>query len=184
MDARTEARLLEMLDRQAIHDCLLRYTRGIDRFDKELAMSAYHPDAIDHHRALAGLPEEFWNQAHTYHSGAQLAHHHSISNHSIEIDGDTAHGETYWMFEAVNVDGPVTLHGGRYIDRFEKREGQWKIAARACIIEWHGKLDEVQLDPAFAAAMAAPGVGRRDRLDRSYERPLMVTRKMGEIPRV
>ena len=182
MDAATEARLLEMLDRQDIMDCLHRYTRGMDRFDKELLLSAYHPDAIDDHGAFVGSPEAFWDYHHAWHGKYNTGHHHSISNTSMELKGNTAHTETYWLFESMNVDGSNSLHGGRYLDRLEKRNGQWKIAARVCICEWHGKLGEIQMDPAYAEIMAGPGTGQRDKTDRSYERPLRVTREAHAMP--
>jgi ketosteroid isomerase-like protein len=174
MDAATEIRLLELLDRQDIADCLHRYARGMDRFDKELLLSAYHPDAVDDHGSFLGSPAEFWDHFQALHSQHNRGHHHSLSNITIELDGACAHTETYYLFESINADGSMTLHGGRYIDRFEKRGGDWKIAARACIVEWHGKLNEVHYQPAFVAAMAASGVGTRDKSDRSYERPLTV----------
>lgn len=177
MDAVTEARLLEMLDRQDILDCVHRYCRGMDRLDRELLLSCYHPDALDHHGGFVGGPVEFWEYFSAWHAKYNLAHHHTVSNHTVEVTGSTAHGETYWQFESVNTDGSMSLHGGRYIDRFEKRDGQWKIAARACLIEWHGKLGEIRPDPEEAAAQAEPGIGRRDRSDRSYERPLTIRPK-------
>jgi hypothetical protein len=174
VSADTQARLLQLLDKQDISECLLRYTRGMDRLDRELLLSAYHPDAVDHHGDLCRSPSEFWEYYSDWHRQYNLAHHHSISNSTIELDGDSAHVETYWLFQAVNVDDSTTLHGGRYIDRFEKRQGQWKIAARACIMEWHGKLGDIVFDEATQAANSMPGVGRRDRQDRSYERPLNI----------
>lgn len=47
--------LQELLDRQAIYDVMMRYCRGVDRFDADLITSAYHPDARDDHtvRGLA-----------------------------------------------------------------------------------------------------------------------------------
>lgn len=174
MSTDTQARLLQLLDKQDISECLLRYTRGMDRLDRELLLSAYHPDAVDHHGDLCRSPTGFWEFYSDWHRQYNLAHHHSISNSTIELDGESAHVETYWLFQAVNIDDSTTLHGGRYIDRFEKRGGQWKIAARACIMEWHGKLGDLVFDEATEAANRMPGVGRRDRQDRSYERPLKV----------
>ena len=46
MDADRLARLDALLDRQDILDCLTRFSRGIDRFDKALFLSAFHPDAV------------------------------------------------------------------------------------------------------------------------------------------
>lgn len=176
MDKATETRLLEMLDRQDIMDCLVRYSRAMDRFDKDLLLSCYHPDALDDHGAFVGSPEDFWNYHYRWHSQFNTGHHHSISNTSFDMDGDTAHTETYWLFESMNPDDSMSLHGGRYLDRFEKRDGVWKIAARVCITEWHGKLGEVEIDPGYAELMAGPGTLKRDKTDRSYERPLVVNR--------
>jgi SnoaL-like domain len=55
----TDAAIRELLDRQAILDCIHRYTRGMDRHDKEMALSAYHPDAIDDHGLYCGVAKDF-----------------------------------------------------------------------------------------------------------------------------
>ncbi len=50
---------------------------------------------------------------------------------------------------------------GRYIDRFEKRGGQWRIASRVVAVE------KATLLPADSGPRPAR-VGRRDRQDPSY----------------
>ena len=40
-------RLRELCDRQEILDCIHRYCRAVDRADRDLLVSVYHPDAID-----------------------------------------------------------------------------------------------------------------------------------------
>ena len=49
MDAALEKKLREMVDRQEIWQVLLRYGRGLDRFDVEMARSCYFDDAIEDH---------------------------------------------------------------------------------------------------------------------------------------
>jgi hypothetical protein len=49
----------ELKDRQDILDCLMRYSRGVDRLDRELLRSAYHPDAVDDHGMFAGGRDAF-----------------------------------------------------------------------------------------------------------------------------
>ena len=134
---------VEVLEaRQAIQDCLMRYARGVDRFDRDLLLSAYHPDAVDDHGKFLGSPSEFWDWAFDQHSRVHLSHQHYIANQSCEIDGDVAHAETYYVFASMNRQGPaMSMTGGRYIDRFERREGQWKIAYRICTRDW-AMLDE------------------------------------------
>jgi hypothetical protein len=165
----------ELLDRQAIRDCLTRYCRGMDRMDDEITLSAYHPDAIDDHGGIAAGPGPFvdWaNETHRQHSSLMQ---HMLTNHSCEIDGDTAHAETYWLAVARHKDGQsVTLSGGRYLDRLEKRDGRWAIAARKCLVEWCGTPRMEPMPEANRKAMSLAGEPRRDRQDPSYERPLTI----------
>jgi hypothetical protein len=173
-------RLQELLDRQDILDCIHRYCRAVDRFDRELMLDVYHPDAIDDHGMFVGGREKFIDWAFGYHSIYQNLTHHIVTNHVCELQGDVAHAETYWIFSGINKDPetaqeiPSSIHFGRYIDRLEKRSGRWAIAARACIIEWHGGLVDLPVPAEALAAYAKTGVGKRDRSDLSYMRPLQV----------
>src|SRR4051812_9487880 len=170
---KTDAELLrELLDRQAILDCVHRYCRGVDRFDREMVLSVYHPDAIDHHGVFVGHPEAFVDWAFAYHKQYQEAHHHYVSNHTCELDGDSAHAETYWTFSGINKEGPPSIHFGRYIDRFERRNGRWAIAMRVCVSEWHAAMVELPMPAEYLAQLLSGGNSTRDRTDVSYERPL------------
>jgi hypothetical protein len=167
----------EAKDRQEIHDCLLRYTRGVDRHDKQLMESAYHADALDEHGVATGDPNDFCDWAIGYHAESQHQHHHIITNTTLDLDGDEAHAETYYMFWADNRLGPPTLAFGRYIDRFEKRDGRWAIARRVCLTEQITTLGEVELPPEFVALVKSTGPSERSRDDISYDRPLQGNRK-------
>lgn len=166
----------EQQDRQAIQDCLLRYTRGVDRHDLQLMQSAYHRDAIDEHGVAQGDPESFCAWAIGYHAEHQLQHHHIITNSTIELDGDTAHAESYYMFWADNRQGSPTLSFGRYIDRFEKRAGNWGIAHRVCINQQTTTLSETDMPAEWVKIMKSTGPSSRDRNDISYDRPLEKSR--------
>jgi len=175
--------LQELIDRQKIHDCIVRYCSGVDRFDREMVRGVYHADAMDDHGAFVGPVEAFIDWAFAYHAKYQHTHKHYVLNHRCELDGDTAHTETYWLFSGKNQIGPgLTLSGGRYIDRFEKRDGRWAIAARKCVIEWNGALGEFPMPQEALDAYAATGVASRDKNDPSYERPLCVTRSSTVLP--
>lgn len=174
MDKTQENALLELLDRQAILDCIYRYCRGVDRFDRDLVLSAYHPDATDAHGEFTGSPQGFVEWAFGYHKEHQLSHHHMILNHSCELDGDIAHTESYWIFMAENRTKPNTLAVGRYIDRMEKREGRWAIADRICVTESVNDIDPSDIPEETRAYMQAYGPSERGRTDVSYERPLLV----------
>ena len=49
-----EHMIAELWDREQIRQCLHRYARGVDRFDRELILSAFHPDALDEHGKFVG----------------------------------------------------------------------------------------------------------------------------------
>ena len=171
------AELQQLIDRQQIHDCILRYCSGVDCFDREMLLSVYHPDAVDDHGSFVGSAAQFVDWAFAYHEKYQHTHKHYVLNHRCDLEGDTAHTETYWLFAGNNKLGPAaSIHGGRYLDRFEKRAGRWAIAARKCIIEWGGALGDIPVPPEALAAFAATGVALRSKNDPSYQRPLTVTR--------
>ena len=176
----TNAELRQLLDRQAIHDCLLRFARGVDRLDRELLLSAYHPDAIDDHGAFVGGPVDFADWALDHHGTFQRTTNHLILNHTCELDGDTAHTETHCLYVGINVTGTVDVIGNRYVDRLERREGRWAIARRVCVVEWVSNLPgEAEIGSLMRAAVSALSVNAqasRDATDVSYERPLEITR--------
>jgi ketosteroid isomerase-like protein len=168
-----EATVRRLADRQAIRDCLETYCRAVDRLDRELLIGVYHDDAVEDHGLFVGSREEFADWVIAFHSRAQHATQHIINNHTCDLDGDVAHTETYYMLAAMNVEGaPLTLSGGRYIDRFEKRNGRWAIALRKVVSDWWGQPGEASLSHAARVALNSGVHSSRDRLDTSYERPL------------
>jgi len=177
MDDHDTQRLRALLDRTEILDCLTRYARGRDRLDRELARSAYHDDAVDDHVGFVGNVDGFLDWAFEYHGG-QSRHQHYVTNHSIEIDGDTAHAETYYLFVGTDrdEDAPLTVTGGRYIDRFERRDGRWAIADRVCLVEWQTAPESLLKTPAVDFISVTCGTIARDRTDCSYDRPLSLRR--------
>lgn len=171
MTTNTDAIVRELKDRQDIYDCLVRYCRGMDRFDRDIIRSAYHDDAMDDHGDYVGGVEGFIEHYFAWHDHYQHKTLHNLGNHTCELDGDTAHCETYWTFWTSNKTKPYYSNGsGRYIDRLEKRDGKWAIAARICVIN---SLDN-DLDPEGAAGDGNFMPSRRDRSDPSYMRPLQV----------
>ena len=175
MEPNLETMVREIYDRQKIRDVVINYCRGVDRMDRELLMSCYHPDAIDDHGFFVGGPEAFWEWVSHYHGNAQIGHQHIVTNHSCDLNGDVAHTETYWMFAATDAkDYSLSIGGGRYIDRMEKRNGEWRIAARKCVSEWGGIPTNSKVASEFTAMLRESGVVARDASDSSYERPLIV----------
>ena len=155
----------ELLDRQAILDCLNRYNRGVDRCDEDLLLSAYHEDATECHGTFTGPPAEFARSIRPAQANWAGSQHH-ITNHLVEIEGDVAHAETYFLvLSQRRGESTVGFVGGRYLDRLERREGDWRIALRVVVID-------VGADAAARPAPDRIAQPRQDRTDPSYQRPL------------
>ena len=128
----------ELADREAIRDCLYRYCRGIDRMDAESLASAYWPGALDHHTGFDGSVEDFISWA-LPRLAAMEQGMHMIGNILIRIEGETAKVESYlWSVSVLPGESPrrvVTC--GRYNDRFEKHDDEWRIAERWVVHDWY-----------------------------------------------
>jgi hypothetical protein len=166
------ARLEYLLHRQEILDCQTRFSRGMDRFDRELFLSAFHQDALIAAGPFVGGPVELYDWASKLHEQGQAATHHNLLNHTCDIDGDVAHTETYYLFVGRNRDETNWIAGGRYIDRVERRNGAWKIALRTNAIEWSGMVPTMPLPFADVPGIQLNGVPSRSEDDPSYQRPL------------
>ncbi len=167
-----DARVQQLIDRQDILDCLTRFSRGIDRFDRALFLSAFHEDAEIAAGPFVGGPVALCDWSFGLHEAGQEATQHNLLNHTCEIDGDTAHTETYYMFVARNRDGSLWLAGGRYVDRLERREGAWKIALRTNMIEWSCLPPAVPIPFTDIPGIDDNGRAERTSEDISYLRPL------------
>lgn len=135
-----QVRLTELLDREAIRDCLYRYCRGIDRGDEAALRSSYWPDATDRHGAYSGPVEGFIQMALGVFK-TNPRNIHQISNILIEFrSGTDARVETYFnaLQRGPGKDGVVRqfLLVGRYCDAFEKRDGEWRVARRTVVYDW------------------------------------------------
>jgi len=149
-------------DRSAIYAALLRYCRGVDRRDEVLIRSAYHVDASDDHGAyqggIDGLVEYIRKEVD---SRFQITMH-KLGQALIEIDADVAHSEAYAICHHIQTEkgkGLIDLVAGiRYIDRFERRDGIWRIAQREIRSEWVRTDPLEALDPSWT-------LGRTDSSD-------------------
>jgi hypothetical protein len=166
----------ELIDRQRIWECMLRYARGMDRLDSGLALSAYHPGAIEDHGPVIAPCEQFVPNVIEFHRRSELATQHVLANHTCEIDGDTAHAETYVHCLSVLPSGRNRIGYGRFVDRLEKRDGRWGIVSRVSLPTGTIEADAIDV---HAGATYLPGSlvrSSRDRDDPSYLRPLPLAR--------
>jgi hypothetical protein len=135
-----DPRLQALLDKQAIREVVYRYCRGIDRYDLELVRSCYHPGATDDHGSFSGPVDEFLLWVDRLLSRYTLTMH-LVGNVLIELDesGDTAACETYGVSLHKSDDPKPYMNlatGFRYLDRFERRDDEWRIAERTAVGEW------------------------------------------------
>src|SRR5262249_6517739 len=136
------ATVRRLADRAAIYDAMCRYARGMDRADADLIRSASHRDSYEAHVHYKGNNEGFIVDAATRFEGFDNSMH-LLGTCLIEFAGpDLAFVETY--FASRRTRPPVGDEGaglgpgdaicrqqwGRYLDRFERRNGEWRIAKR------------------------------------------------------
>jgi hypothetical protein len=170
-----------LLDRQDILDCLTKMCRGSDRRDRALFLTACHDDAIVAVGPFVGSPAELFDWSSDTLAETNKGTFHNILNFSCELDGDTAHAETYYFFVSQNLDDTNLLAGGRYIDRFERRNGAWKLCARNNLIEWSSIVPALDNPLNAVPGIHANGISTRGPDDISYTRPL-VNRRPRNVP--
>jgi ketosteroid isomerase-like protein len=158
----------DLVAQQEIRDVLARYTRGIDRMDRELVLSCYHPGALDDHGAFRGPVEEFVDWV-----GDVLSYFdstmHFLGQQLIEVDGDRARAETYCVAyhrrsTRPGEEGHDLSMGLRYVDLLQRRADGWRIAERRCVFDW------TRRDPIRGQWRVPPSAlrGTRDRDDPVY----------------
>lgn len=133
--------LEELAAHEAIRQALGRYCRGVDRGDHAMLMSVYHDGAVDNHGRFNGPASEFATLLVESMDASPIPGQHHITNVLIVLDGDVADVESYyvaWHPTPTDRDGEwgLAMVGGRYLDRFENRSGDWRIAHREVLIDW------------------------------------------------
>lgn len=164
----------KLLAKDAIRDLAARYMRGQDRLDAELQAATFWPDSTTDYGIFTGSGPQFVAFAQELLQG-HVANQHLIGQHLITFhpeDPDQALGEVYYYaFHRVIEDGqPVDMTiCGRYLDRYERREGEWRFADRRELVDWARK--EPARDAFMDGDLADALRGRHDRGDASYQLP-------------
>lgn len=155
-----DAVLEDLVARRDIMAVLTRYCTALDRADLAMMEQVYWPDGGDRHGIYVGDAKTFipfiingiqiWFEVTT----------HAISNIDIVVDGDRAASEAYLLSvcrvrqpQAAEIFGDAYLArhgngtlvpdqhqfmmGGRYLDRFERRGGEWRIFERQVVLDWN-----------------------------------------------
>jgi hypothetical protein len=160
-------------DRFAIIDLAALYMRGLDRLDGDLLEAQFWPEARCEYGVFSGSPADFA----AFCMAALKDHvrnHHMLGQHLIDFtSADEAYGEVYYQaYHRVFDDSGAARDlfiAGRYVDRYERREGVWKIAYRSELVDW------LRDDPASDAMLeGAPFIlGQRKPADPLYLREAM-----------
>ncbi|MFT4055410.1 MAG: nuclear transport factor 2 family protein [Novosphingobium sp.] len=167
------ARMAAMLDKHEIRECLERFSRGMDRSDRAIYLSAFWDDAEMAAGPFVGSTADCWDWAVPMHEAGQILTHHALLQSNIDLDGDVAHAETYYQFVGRNRDESLWIAGGRYVDRLERRGDEWRIALRTNVIEWGCLPPPMPIPFADVPDIALNGVTSRSPDDPSYRRPLV-----------
>ncbi|MBT6276121.1 MAG: nuclear transport factor 2 family protein [Chromatiales bacterium] len=176
-------------DRFAIQQAILRWCRGADRMDWDLVRSAFHPDATDDHGMYRGGLDGLVAWLQERHKTITCSMH-CLSNVLVEFSGENSAVAESYVLAYQRYDPPEgasreqvvaalgeTLANGelpvdifmpaRYVDEFERRNDDWRIAKRTTVFEGRQVLGHGA--PSFHPDWQ---VGRRDGDD-----PMFVVRR-------
>lgn len=159
--------LQALVDRDAVRNVVLTVCRAMDRADHALFLSCYHDDAWDDHGYYKGPVVDF-RPGSIFRAPHVKSLMHNITTHLIEVEGDLAWSEAYYIaIQRAKQDGETkdTVFGGRYYDRLERRAGAWKIAHRLTIFDWT-RVDTIHETLDIPGAVG----GSASREDPTYER--------------
>ena len=162
MSGASDDEIDRVLSRQAIHDLLMAYARGVDRADAELLESIFHPDAVVRTGLIDGSGPDF-ARAIVEHLRTKLDRcFHSISNEWVKLCGDRAVGESY-VIAITTARGEEGMVAGRYLNEFERRDGVWKILSHTIVMDWSTTRPSSPEDGGMFKAIRTKGCyGRAD----------------------
>jgi len=157
--------LAELSARAAITDALFRYCRGVDRMDRAVALSLWHPGGRADYTPwydgdAEGLMDYLW-EAHA----TLAAHAHQVHNVLIELHGDRAASEAYYT-AVLRLETPSgrlidRVVRGRYLDTWSWRDGAWGVEERRVVHDIESVTDA-------RTSGKTDGGSRRDTADPSY----------------
>lgn len=181
MNAKLEAALADLVARRDIEAVLTRYCRALDRADLALMETVYWPDGLDIHGIYEGNAGEFVPYIIREIRNFFVMGTHCLLNIAIEVDGDRASSESYLyspcqvrqdrlegIFGAryaalcaglgLDPEREQFVMAGRYLDRFERRNGEWRIAQRRVVMDWNDNSPSNQiLDEGMCATLRPLG---------------------------
>lgn len=130
-----------LLIKQELHELVSRYCHALDRRDAQALAQVWWPEGTIDFGLFKGNAPEFIDLL-CQDNPAVKTSFHSVSNTLFELDGDQAKGLCYVTAMSSSQDlatGVITdqLVGGRYLDRFARRDGQWRFIDKLFVIDWN-----------------------------------------------
>jgi len=142
-------------DRMMIQDLMYRWCRAVDRLDRQGMLDVFHPDAFDSHGPYIGPAAGLVDWIMKRHEVIPFSSHF-IGNLLIEFVTDDqvlveSYVRTIQQYPAHAKSQLAQLTGGasgsnnaavdmftssRYLDRVERRNGEWRIADRTLVQDW------------------------------------------------
>jgi hypothetical protein len=130
------ARLQGLLDGEELRALSATYMRGLDRADGALVRSVFTDDATTHYGSFTGGPDEMAGMAMKALS-AYSDTQHFLGQINLEVDGDEGTGEVYFQaYHKHATEGFDRFICGRYIDRYRRVNGSWRISHRTEAVDW------------------------------------------------
>ena len=151
----------EIPDEEAIRRVLVRYCQLVDARDAAgIAREVFTEDAIDN-MGLFGAPAEGRSGIEAMFTRSNVtteASAHFISNWIIDVDGDTAHANTYvtgwtWLRSSGHLGRlrPADfVSTGNYVDEFKRTDEGWRISRRDFLPLGPGSVGIGSLPSAYA----------------------------------
>lgn len=128
-----------LIDKDEIHDLVLRYCRAVDRLDYEGIRAVYAEDGVDHHTGFSGPADDYvaWLKDVLPHLDGTM---HLVANHLCELNGNEAVAETYGTavhWGTPSEDGTRNFTSGfRYVDHLVRTSQGWRIRERFAVRDW------------------------------------------------
>ncbi len=141
-DQELQKQVQELMDIKACQELVARYGRTQDWLDTPGQDSCFWPDAEIDFGFFEGNGAD-WVKTVMPHEQEALRRWHMSTNVMIKVDGNQATGECYGIAVGTSKDeqGNMvdSMYGGRYLDEFQKRNGEWRISKRTYILDWAHK---------------------------------------------
>jgi hypothetical protein len=149
----------ELLIKQVLQELVVDYSRAVDTCDEAALCALFHQDGVIDSGMLRAEPEQFAQFYVKWVRRKASVTFHAVTNVRFRVSGREATGECYVLaVSRVRADAAEAhatteaterdvLTAGRYLDRFQERDGTWKFLERQFVpvhaVSWVSDGDEL-----------------------------------------